>query len=172
MIRIYHCLLLGICFALTACIREDFVYGEAGILPGDRLPEFRVELNDGSSLTTSDLKGKVSVLVFFHTECPDCQEEFPVIQRLYDTYQEEDSVVVYCISREQPADEIEAYWQAHGLTLPYSAQEDRNIYSLFSEQGIPRVYVSTPDLEVYSTYTDDPIASFNQLTADIEACLH
>ena len=80
MLRISHFFLIGICLILSACIRDDVEYGEVGILPGDYLPEFQVELNDGSILSTSDLLGKVSVLVFFHTGCPDCQQEFPVIQ--------------------------------------------------------------------------------------------
>ena len=168
MLRIYHFLLIGICLLSGACIRDEVAYGEVGIVPGDYLPEFRVELNDGSELSTSDLRGKVSVLVFFHTGCPDCQQELPVIQSLYNKYQGNPSVAIYCISREEAARDIEAYWDTHGLTLPYSAQEDRSVYNLFSEQGIPRVYVSDTDLRVYSTYTDDPIAGLTQLIEDIE----
>ena len=108
-------------------------------------------------------------LVFFHTGCPDCQQELPVIQQLYDLYRANDSVAIYCISREEAAEEIEAYWQAHGLTLPYSAQESRSVYNLFSGQGIPRVYVSDKSLQVYSTYSDDPIAGLDELTEDVEA---
>lgn len=169
--RIYYLVVAGICLVLSACIQEDIGNGEAGIMPGDTLPSFRVEMNDGTWLATSDLEGKVSVLVFFHTGCPDCRQELPVIQSLYDAYRGQGSVAFYCISREQSADEVEAYWQEHRFSLPYSAQEDRSVYSLFSGQGIPRVYVSTPSLYVYSTYADDPIASLEQLRNDIEACL-
>lgn len=169
MTHIYYCILWGICLILAGCIRDDAAYGEAGIVAGDTLPEFQVELDNGSMLATSDLQGKVSVLVFFHTGCPDCQQELPVIQQLYDLYRANDSVVIYCISREEAAEEIEAYWQAHGLTLPYSAQESRSVYNLFSGQGIPRVYVSDKSLQVYSTYSDDPIAGLDELTEDVEA---
>jgi peroxiredoxin len=169
MTHIYYCILWGICLILAGCIRDDAAYGEAGIVAGDTLPEFQVELDNGSMLATSDLQGKVSVLVFFHTGCPDCQQELPVIQQLYDLYRANDSVAIYCISREEAAEEIEAYWQAHGLTLPYSAQESRSVYNLFSGQGIPRVYVSDKSLQVYSTYSDNPIAGLDELTEDVEA---
>ena len=168
MARIYSFFFIGICLILTACIRDNVAYGEAGIAPGDTLPEFHIELDDGSKLSTSDLRGKVSVLVFFHTGCPDCQRELPVIQALYNKYQGNPSVTIYCISREEAARDIEAYWDTHGLTLPYSAQEDRSVYNLFSEQGIPRVYVSGADLRVYSTYTDNPIAGLEELIEDVE----
>ena len=133
MTHIYYCILWGICLILAGCIRDDAAYGEAGIVAGDTLPEFQVELDNGSMLATSDLQGKVSVLVL------------------------------------EAAEEIEAYWQAHGLTLPYSAQESRSVYNLFSGQGIPRVYVSDKSLQVYSTYSDDPIAGLDELTEDVEA---
>ena len=118
MTHIYYCILWGICLILAGCIRDDAAYGEAGIVAGDTLPEFQVELDNGSMLATSDLQGKVS---------------------------------------------------AHGLTLPYSAQESRSVYNLFSGQGIPRVYVSDKSLQVYSTYSDDPIAGLDELTEDVEA---
>ena len=168
MARIYSFFFIGICLILTACIRDNIAYGEAGIAPGDTLPEFHVELDDGSELSTSGLRGKVSVLVFFHTGCPDCQQELPVIQALYERYRGDPSVGIYCISREESAGEIERYWEAHGLTLPYSAQENRSVYNLFSEQGIPRVYVSGADLQVYSVYSDNPIAGLEELIEDVE----
>ena len=171
MLRISHFFLIGICLILSACIRDDVEYGEVGILPGDYLPEFQVKLNDGSILSTSDLLGKVSVLVFFHTGCPDCQQELPVIQTLYNRYQENPFVAIYCISREEPASEIRDYWQIHKFTLPYSAQESRNVYNLFSHQGIPQVYVSDTNLQVYSTYSDNPIAGLDDLVKDIEGLI-
>lgn len=64
MTHIYYCILWGICLILAGCIRDDAAYGEAGIVAGDTLPEFQVELDNGSMLATSDLQGKVSVLVF------------------------------------------------------------------------------------------------------------
>ena len=55
--------------------------------------------------------------------------------------------------------------------MPYSPQSGREIYSLFSERGIPRVYIADKQLVVYSVYSDNPIASFEQLQADVEASL-
>ena len=79
---------------------------------------------------------------------------------------------IYCISREEPADEVAAYWQENGLTIPYSPQSGREVYNLFSERGIPRIYVSDKHLVVYSVYSDNPIAAFEQLKSDVEYCLN
>ncbi|MEJ8750051.1 TlpA disulfide reductase family protein [Phocaeicola sp. ICN-14070] len=79
---------------LFSCIREEVSAGENIVEPGDVLPDFSAVLNDGSELSTQSLKGKVAVLIFFHTECPDCQKELPVIQRLYEEYAANDMLSV------------------------------------------------------------------------------
>ena len=106
MFHVYRSLIFILCslLCLPSCIRDDSPSGEGGIRPGDRLPDFTVSLNDNTLVAASDLLGKVAVLVFFHTECPDCQKEFPVVQRLYDYYRDNSTVKIYCISREEPAD--------------------------------------------------------------------
>lgn len=151
----------------ASCIREGRPGGE--IAPGDRLPDFVVEMNDGSLVSTASLEGSVSLVMFFNTGCPDCREELPAVQRIYDEFGS--CVRIVCISREEGRAGIEAYWRENGLTLPYSAQEDREVYELFAGSGVPRVYVSSPDLVVRKVYDDDPIAGYDELAADIRGLL-
>ena len=158
------CAILTALLAVSACIRDRLPDG-SGLEPGDRLPDFSIVMNDGSVLRTEDLAGKISVIVLFHTGCPDCRAELPDIQRIYDEYSPE--VSVFCISREEEAADVEAYWAANGLSVPYSAQKDRNVYGLFASTGVPRTYVSDPDLTVRTVYGDSPTATYMQLSADI-----
>lgn len=162
--------LLG-CLCCT-CIREDVTAGEDIVKPGDALPDFSVQLNDGEELNRTSLWGKVSVLIFFHTQCPDCQKELPVIQRLYEEYASSEEVGIYAISREEGKSEVAAYWKENALTIPYSAQEDRRVYELFSTRGIPRVYVCGRDGKVVAAYSDNPVATYLQLKEDIENTLN
>lgn len=151
--------------------REEVSAGENIVEPGDVLPDFSAVLNDGSELSTQSLKGKVAVLIFFHTECPDCQKELPVIQRLYEEYAANEEVAIYAISREEGEEEVADYWEKNSLTIPYSAQDDRRVYELFSTSGIPRVYVCRRDGTVVSMYSDNPIATYSQLSEDVENTL-
>lgn len=157
--------LMMVSMAAASCIKDRGPVGERDLGPGDEVPQFCVEMNDGRTLCSDDLEGRVSVIVFFHTGCPDCEEELPVIQRIYDEFGER--VTVCCISREESGDSIEAFWRANGLTLPYSAQESRDIYNLFATIGVPRVFVVSPDLIIYSAYDDSPIATYSDLLNDI-----
>lgn len=122
---------------MASCVGDDEPE-EWSLGPGDRVPEFTVTLNDGSTLSTAGMKGRRWVIVFFNTSCPDCRRELPQLQSAYEARPEGEEWV--CISREEGAAAIARFWEAHGLTMPYSAQEDRRVYSLFASTGIPRVY--------------------------------
>lgn len=77
-------------------------------------------------------------VVFFSTTCPDCRE---ALARLPSR---PDHSNVLCISRAEPAVEVAAYWEAHGLTLNYAVVPDRSVYNLFARSGSPRLYIISP----------------------------
>lgn len=85
-------------FALLGCIKEE--HTAANLQVGDTLPDFRVEMNDGRTVTDEMLKETVSVVMFFHTSCPDCQQVLPEMQKIYDEYTSK-SVQIALISREE-----------------------------------------------------------------------
>ncbi len=107
---------------------------------GDALPAFTVLMNDGQSLSSSQLRGKPSLIVFFSTSCPDCQRELPLLNARYLAHGMDTTFVA--ISREEGWESVSSYWQQQGLSLPVSAQSDRTVYSLFAKKGIPRIYIS------------------------------
>ena len=78
-------LLLGICaLFLTGCVLEGT--DSKGVTPGDQVPAFRVQMDDGTFLSSEDLLGKPSLILFFHTSCPDCARTIPVVQKAYERY--------------------------------------------------------------------------------------
>ena len=48
-----------------SCDPDEMKGADLGV--GDALPTFSVKMNDGTSVATSDLKGRPSVIVFFAT---------------------------------------------------------------------------------------------------------
>lgn len=107
---------------------------------GNPLPTFTIIVNNGTHLSTSDLIGKPSVIIFFSTTCPDCQHQLPELNRRYLAHGNDTTFIA--ISREQGEADVAAYWKENYLSLPYSAQKDRTIYSLFARKGIPRIYIA------------------------------
>lgn len=163
-----------VCFLLLAgvwlisCIGDD-EEGTVDLKAGDTVPAFSVTMDNGQAMTDEFLRGTVSLIVFFNTGCPDCRDELPVLQKIYEEYDSKINMV--CISREEGAHDIAEYWKDNHLTLPYSAQENRTVYYMFAKSGIPRVYIVDKKLVIRNVFTDKPLASFEDLSSAIEANL-
>jgi peroxiredoxin len=160
--------LLSLVGFISGCILEDNKGTEIRV--GDSLPEFEVVMNNGDLVSDSSLKGTPSMVMFFHTSCPDCQQTLPVVQKIYEEYSPKDFKIVL-ISREDTNDDIRAYWEENGLNLPYSAQEDRSVYKLFASSRIPRIYMSDENGTVRYIFTDDPVPSYDVLKSALESLI-
>ncbi len=127
------------CLLPTGCVTEDEPQG-ADLQVGDRLAGGRVARRGGRTFGSETLQTGDGIIVFFTTECPDCRRELPGIQKLYDSLTPEQKMRMACIARDEDAERITAYWEANGLTLPYSPQPDRRVYNMFATYGVPRLY--------------------------------
>ncbi len=149
----------------ASCIKDK----ESGVdlKVGDRLPEFAVNMNDGTEAGTKQLSEGVSCIMFFTTGCPDCRETLPHVQKLYDEFAPK-GVDFAVISREEGEADIYEYWAAEGLTMPFSAQSDRRIYELFAKTRVPRVYINKDGL-IKAIFTDIPAnPTYEEMKAVIE----
>lgn len=141
---LYAALFVLVALLPVACITDAGSDEDTAVVEkvkvGDTLPDFTVVLNDGTILTPSCLQLAVGgAIVFFHTDCPDCQRALPIVDRVVRNMDHAPFVV--CISRAEGADAVASYWHAHALSLPYAAVSDRSIYELFASRTIPRIYV-------------------------------
>ena len=153
---------------ISACIKDD--HHGADLKIGDLIPDFTVVMNDGSVVTDDDLKENVSVVMFFHTSCKDCQQALPIMQQIYDGYAS-NGVRFALISREDTEENIYSFWKESGFTMPFSAQADRGIYELFARSRVPRVYVCRDGVIKY-IFTDKPsIPTYELLSASLEEVL-
>ena len=124
---------------------------------GDSLPEFSITLQNGLKLSKNELSEGILLLTFFNTSCPDCRNELPEIQKCLESLSETEGVRIVAVSREEGAESVGKYWKDNGLTIPFGAQEDRKIYSLFASSGIPLTIVARNGVithihDCYSTF--------------------
>lgn len=154
-------------FTCSCIFDDDLVDKEYELSVGDTIPDFAVIMNDSTVVTSAELRKGKCLIMFFHTDCPDCQGTLPSVQKVYDEYLGK-GVKFALISRSQLAEPIEEYWSQMGYTMPYSPQPTREVYALFASSRVPRVYVCK-DGKVVSFYRDDPIPTYEQLKADMES---
>ena len=132
------CLLLWGCGSIH---EEDDVVER--IVVGSRVPIFSVNVVDYEGLTTSFSTNRLygeTVIVFFSTQCKDCQRELPELNEYYLKHKDDEGFQMVAISRAEGEQSVADFWSANNLQIPYSAQEDRKIYDLFASSIIPRVY--------------------------------
>ena len=166
---------LSILYILLACSLQGCLSDEpkgTALKPGDSLPFFGVELSDGKIVSNASLVGKVGVIVFFNTDCPDCQKELPVIQKLWDELKDDFQIVIAPIAREENAQHIASYWSKNNMTMPYSPQESRAIYNLFASSAIPRIFISNPDGVITFASDDTDMPSLDDLKNAINLALN
>ena len=109
--------------ALGACAYADT---GLGIEPGDAMPDFTVELTDGTTATLSELLKDKSLVVLniFASWCVPCEKEFPHMEEIYRA--NSDRMVIVSVSGD-PEDTMEMiadYKESHGLSFPMGLAGD------------------------------------------------
>lgn len=153
-----------------SCIQDKEPQGVT-LEVGDSLPTFSVMLSNGQKVSNSTLEGKTGVIVFFNTLCTDCQQELPVIQKIWEEYKDDDMVIIAPIARKESEESIMDYWGKNNLTMPYSPQETTDIYNLFAPNVIPRIYISNPKGIITFTSGDTDMPSVETLRKEINSAL-
>ena len=149
-----------------SCIKERPTGADLGV--GDVVPDFEVTMNDGSVVTGQELRNSASCIVFFHTSCPDCQKALPEVQKLHDKYASQ-GVRFALISREEEDGTVSSYWTENSFDMPYSAQSTREVYNLFAQTRVPRIYICEKGGIIKAIYTDDPVPGFEELDHQINS---
>ena len=152
--KLLRSLFIVLIVCLAGCI-GDKEEPEWYLHPGDALPQFEVTTIDGRTVSSADSYDAELIIIFFNTTCPDCREEFPILQKRYEEnlrLPEEEQSIYICISREEGEADVERYWTENNFTLPVSPQPDRRIYSLFASIGIPRIFHAKDGRIIQSLY--------------------
>ena len=160
-------LALMVLVLFSSCISDD-PSEETSLGVGDSLPTFQVTMNDGSTIRTADLLGGVSVIVLFSVDCGDCRVELPEVQRLWDMQL---GIPIVLIARENTEEQIKTFWQQAQLTMNYSPQSDRKIYSLFASSRVPRIYISDAQGIIRFSHADDAMPSAEQMAEEVQKAM-
>lgn len=124
-------------------------------------------------MNVADLIGHPSVVVLFSVYCTDCRHELPEIQRLWDKSRNGEltgdgrPLPILLIARENTAELYKPFWEFLKLTMPYSPQPDRRIYSLFATSHIPRIYISDSSGIIRFAHSDDNLPTVETLTDEV-----
>ena len=81
-------------------------------------PYFILPTWDGNTLRSTSLKGKVVVLDFFQTWCPDCQKSAVELEKLYKKYKDQGLIIVGISHDREKSTVVAPYIKQYNLTYP------------------------------------------------------
>lgn len=165
--------ILGLIFSFLFLIAEAQTSDGGWKVPLNAAsPTFAVPKKDGTSIASSDLKGKVVLLNFFATWCPPCREELPRLQKeIWEKYKDNPKFELMVLAREQDWNKIDAFVAEHKYSLPFYPDLKRNVFGLFADQGIPRNVVLDAQGNVIYQSLGYEKKEFDQLIALIDRLL-
>lgn len=91
---------------------------------------------DGSALSSEDLRGKVVVVNFWYATCGPCRAEAPDLEAVWNKYQDEGVSFVGVNTSDQPATAV-AFAENYGITYPSLMDADKGDVKLAFAQVVP-----------------------------------
>ncbi len=121
------------------------------VVVNSAVPSFSVTGENGTGaaeFTSSWFVGKRSVIVFFNSECPDCEREMPKIRTAWAELQSK-GIIFICISRKETVEAVAKYWNKSGFyPMPYYLSQDGAAFYKFANSYVPRIYLVGTDGKV------------------------
>ncbi|NOR88602.1 MAG: redoxin domain-containing protein [Bacteroidales bacterium] len=127
-------ILLFLCVSIS--LHAQKVYEHQFLVKvGDQVPDFTVLLNNGSTFTLSEQKGKVVMLQFTASWCSVCRDEMPYIEKdIWRPLRDKDFVLVGMDYKESP-DKVDEFAKQMQVSYPLGLDTTGAAYHLFSQKG-------------------------------------
>jgi peroxiredoxin len=158
--------LYGAAAAAVLAIGAVFYLGAGS----DAAPQSTFVLLDGSSKTTADLKGRVTLVNFWATSCTTCVAEMPKIIATYNKYQAKGYDTVAVAMMYDPPAYVVNYAQTRKLPFKVAIDNTGAVAKAWGDvQLTPTTFVVNKRGEIVKRYVGEP--DFDQLHQLIEQLL-
>ena len=110
------------------------------------VPEFHLEDLNGDVTSNERLaEGTVTIIEFWASWCGPCRDEFPVLQRIYDSYRSDPKVRFLAISVDESLEDAKDFVAEGAYTFPVAHEPEGEVALAFQVQGLPTLLVVGPD---------------------------
>ena len=109
-----------------------------GIKVGQTLTPFSLESLDGSQVTVGQ-PGKITVINFWATWCPPCQEEMPELQIF--AQQNQEKVNFYAVNLQESKGKISEFMNKNKYTMTVLLDNDGSVGKKFQVTAIPTTII-------------------------------
>jgi peroxiredoxin len=153
--------LYGVAAAAVLALGAAVFMGTAGAAA----PQSTFVLLDGSSKTTADLKGRVTLVNFWATSCTTCVAEMPKIIATYDKYQGKGYDTVAVAMSYDPPSYVVNYSQTRKLPFKVAIDNTGSVAKAWGDvQLTPTSFLVNKRGEIVKRYVGEPnFAELHQL---------
>jgi peroxiredoxin len=137
---------------------------------GDTIPNITFNLDDKSTISLHDLRGKVVLLQFTASWCGVCREEMPHIERnLWQKYKDK-GLYVLGVDYDEPLSKVKKFKKQIKITYPLALDPEAKIFTQFAEKfsGVIRNVVLDQSGKVIYLTRLFKIEEFNLMVEAIE----
>lgn len=156
----------GVAVAAFAAVGA-YVYLDTGRAAA---PDSTFVLLDGSSKTTADLRGKVTLVNFWATSCTTCVAEMPELVATYEKYRGQGFETLAVAMSYDPPSYVVNFAETRKLPFQVAIDNTGNVAKAWGDVRLtPSTFIVNKQGEIVKTYVGAP--NFNELHQLIEKLL-
>jgi cytochrome c biogenesis protein CcmG/thiol:disulfide interchange protein DsbE len=103
------------------------------------VPDFRLPLLNGGTMSSDDLRGSPIVMNFFASWCPPCRDEAPVLEDAYHRYRD-DGVRFVGVDVQDTASDARRFVRDFGISFPVVRDAERTLARALGVYGLPQTF--------------------------------
>lgn len=135
-----------------------------------KAPDTKFVLLDGSTRTTADLRGKVTLVNFWATSCTTCVAEMPMIVQTYEKYRSRGYETVAVAMSYDPPAYVVNFTQTRKLPFPVAIDNTGAVAKAWGEVNVtPTTYLVDKEGVIVKRFVGQP--NFEELHKLIERLL-
>ena len=117
--------------------------------------EYEPMAMSGETVSLKSLRGQVIVINFWASYCVPCQNEAPMLERLWREYRDR-GVIFLGINTEDPLKDALDYLDEYGITYPNAPDKGAQMERAYRITGIPETFVISPQGEIVQHFLSEP----------------
>jgi len=102
-------------------------------------PDFTLKELGGGKVSLKELRGKIILLNFFSTLCPNCRRESPSFAKLHEEFKNTDLVLLKVVAKEKEKDLIK-YKKEFNISSPILMDDNASITSAYGVSSSPQTF--------------------------------
>lgn len=108
---------------------------------GSVAPDFTLENTKGEKIRLSGLRGKVVIVNFWATWCPPCRQEMPSMETVYQTFAEDDLVLLAINVEKEGRTVVADFLKETPYSFPILYDENSRIQDLYGVYQLPESFI-------------------------------